>query len=210
MTPRPTRKPSYNLPDPVLSARFRSALAFAAKLHARQSRKGTSRPYVAHLLGVTSTVLTHGGDEDEAIAALLHDAVEDQGGKPRLHEIRRKFGSRVAHIVDGCTDSYTEPKPPWLARKKAYLRHLRGADKSTCLVSAADKLYNAREILSDYRAGHAEGIWKRFSGEKRGTLWYYRQVSKILRSRVPKALAEELNRVVTELKKTAAKKPQRQ
>jgi (p)ppGpp synthase/HD superfamily hydrolase len=101
-----------------LGKRFRDALAYGARLHARQYRKGTTRPYIAHLLGVTSTVLTHGGDEDEAIAALLHDAVEDQGGKPQLRKIRRKFGDRVARIVDGCTDTYIEPKPPWLARKK--------------------------------------------------------------------------------------------
>src|SRR5580693_9011917 len=94
-----------------LTARFRGALMYAARIHARQFRKGTTRPYIAHLLGVASTVLTHGGDEDEAIAALLHDAVEDQGGRPRLRDIRRKFGSRVADIVAGCTDSYTEPKP---------------------------------------------------------------------------------------------------
>jgi len=192
-----TKRPG-NLPQPVLSARFRAALAYASRLHARQSRKGTKRPYVAHLLGVTSTVLTHGGDGDEAIAALLHDAVEDQGGKPRLREIRRKFGTRVARIVDGCTDSYTEPKPPWLERKKAYLSHLRRADKSTCLVSAADKLYNAREILADYRS-HGDDIWKRFSGEKRRTLWYYREVAKILRGKVPPALGDELDRVVSKL-----------
>lgn len=200
---------SRNLPDPVLSARFRAALAYAARLHARQARKGTARPYIAHLLGVASTVLTHGADEDEAIAALLHDAVEDQGGKPRLREIRRKFGQRVAHIVDGCTDSSTEPKRPWLARKKAYLRYLRSADKSTCLVSAADKLYNARDILVDYRS-HAAKIWKRFSGEKRGTLWYYRQVERILRSRVPRPLADELRKVVSELEQAAAMEQQHQ
>jgi (p)ppGpp synthase/HD superfamily hydrolase len=154
------------------------------------------------LLGVTSTVLTHGGDENEAIAALLHDAVEDQGGKPRLREIRRKFGARVARIVDACTDSYTDPKPPWLERKKEYLRHLRFADKSTCLVSAADKLYNVREILADFQV-HADAIWKRFSGEKRGTLWYYREVIRILRGKVPRQLGEELERVVGELERAA-------
>src|SRR5271155_767642 len=101
--------------------RFRDALVYAARLHAGQFRKGTTRPYVSHLLGVASIVLAHGGDEVEAIAALLHDAAEDQGGKSQLHKIRRKFGARVARIVDGCTDSYTEPKPPWLARKRKYL-----------------------------------------------------------------------------------------
>lgn len=196
-------KKTKNLPEPVLSARFRAALAYAARLHARQARKGTRRPYIAHLLGVTSSVLTHGADEDEAIAALLHDAVEDQGGKPRLREIRRKFGPRVARIVDGCTDSYTEPKPPWLERKKQYLRHLRSAGESIRLVSAADKLYNAREILADYRL-LSDSIWSRFSGEKRGTLWYYREVANILQTKVPRELAEELARVVSELERASS------
>src|SRR5580704_12529855 len=126
-----------------LGKRFDRALLYATDAHAAQSRKGTSRPYIAHLLGVAAIVLTHGGDEDEAIAALLHDAVEDQGGKPRLRDIRRKFGARVAGIVEGCTDADTEPKPPWLERKKKYLEHLRHADASVRLVSAADKVYNA-------------------------------------------------------------------
>src|ERR1700752_4814526 len=127
-----------------LTVRFERALAYTARLHAAQFRKGTARPYVGHLLGVASIVLTHGGDEDEAIAALLHDAVEDQGGKPRMREIRRKFGPPVARIVKGSTDSDVEPKPPWLERKTGYLRYLRHADSSVRLVSAADKVYNAR------------------------------------------------------------------
>jgi (p)ppGpp synthase/HD superfamily hydrolase len=182
-----------------LGARFQRALSYAARLHATQFRKGTTRPYVAHLLGVTSTVLTHGGDEDEAIAALLHDAVEDQGGKPRLREIRRKFGERVARIVEGCTDADTDPKPPWLERKKKYLQHLRDADSSIRLVSAADKLYNAREILSDLRT-HRDSVWSRFKGGKEGTLWYYDEVAKILRTG---ELVEELDRVVAELRSAA-------
>ena len=186
----------------ALTARFHRALVYAARLHARQFRKGTSRPYIGHLLGVTSIVLTHGGDEDEAIAALLHDAVEDQGGKPRLREIRRKFGARVARIVDGCTDSDVEPKPPWLERKTEYLRHLRHANSSVRLVSAADKLYNARETLEDLRR-HRDALWKRFKGGKQGTLWYYREVAKILRGKGPKALAAELDRVVRELTRAA-------
>lgn len=185
-----------------LTARFHRALVYAARVHARQFRKGTSRPYIGHLLGVTSIVLTHGGDEDEAIAALLHDAVEDQGGKPRLREIRRKFGGRVTRIVEGCTDSDVEPKPPWLERKTEYLRHLRRADSSVRLVSAADKLYNARETLEDLRT-HREALWKRFKGGKQGTLWYYREVGRILRRKGPKELAAELERVVRELTRAA-------
>jgi (p)ppGpp synthase/HD superfamily hydrolase len=191
-----------------LTARFHRALVYAARVHARQFRKGTSRPYIGHLLGVTSIVLTHGGDEDEAIAALLHDAVEDQGGKPRLREIRRKFGGRVARIVEGCTDSDVEPKPPWLERKTEYLRHLRRADASVRLVSAADKLYNARETLEDLRT-HRGALWKRFKGGKLGTLWYYREVGNILRRKGPKELAAELERVVRELTRPARTRSRR-
>jgi (p)ppGpp synthase/HD superfamily hydrolase len=185
-----------------LTARFQNALVYAARVHARQFRKGTTRPYIGHLLGVTSIVLTHGGDEDEAIAALLHDAVEDQGGKPRLGEIRRKFGARVARIVEGCTDSDVEPKPPWLERKKEYLRHLRHADASVRLVSAADKIYNARETLNDLRK-HRDALWRRFKGGKQGTLWYYREVGKVLRRKGPQELAAEFDRIVRELTRVA-------
>lgn len=185
-----------------LGKRFDDALVYAARLHATQRRKGTARPYIAHLLGVTSTVLTHGGGEDEAIAALLHDAVEDRGGEPQLRKIRRRFGPRVARIVDGCTDSFTEPKPPWLGRKKEYLRHLRHADSSTCLVSAADKLYNARETLSDLRE-EGEMVWNRFKATKAQVLWYYREVEKILRHKCPRGLMRELDTVITDLERRA-------
>jgi (p)ppGpp synthase/HD superfamily hydrolase len=203
---RPRRKRSRGkrpLGKRPLGRRFDRALLYATDAHATQFRKGTDRPYIGHLLGVAAIVLTHGGDEDEAIAALLHDVVEDQGGKPRLRDIRRKFGSRVAGIVEGCTDSDTEPKPPWRERKEAYLLHLRTADASVRLVSAADKLYNAREILSDFRL-HRHSVWARFKGGKQGTLWYYGEVAKILRARRPetvfKELVGELDRVVSDLK----------
>src|SRR5579864_6014324 len=153
--------------------RFDQALLFASKMHARQTRTGTGVPYIAHLLGVASLVLEAGGGEDLAIAALLHDVVEDCGGVPVLKEVRRRFGERVAHMVDGCTDSYTSPKPPWRERKQLYLKKLRNADNDTGLVSAADKLYNARSILSDYRE-FGESIWERFNAGREGTLWYYR------------------------------------
>jgi len=181
-----------------LGDRFRRALAYAARLHATQFRKGTTRPYVAHLLGVTSIVLTHGGDEDDAIAALLHDAVEDQGGKPLLREIRTRFGARVARIVDACTDADTYPKPPWRARKERYLRHLRTAEASARLVSAADKIYNAQETLMDARELGSD-VWKRFHASREETLWYYGEVVKILRRKGPRALAAELERIVAEL-----------
>jgi (p)ppGpp synthase/HD superfamily hydrolase len=181
-----------------LGERFIRALVYATRLHASQFRKGTTRPYIAHLLGVASIVLTHGGTEDDAIAALLHDAVEDQGGKPQLTRIRRMFGTTVAAIVDGCTDADSIPKPPWRVRKEKYLQHLRVADTSTRLISAADKLYNAQETLLDARVLGDE-IWKRFHASKEETLWYYREVVKILKLRGPQALAAELERVVDEL-----------
>jgi GTP pyrophosphokinase len=187
---------------PLLGPRFRRALAFAARLHATQFRKGTTRPYVAHLLGVTSIVLTHGGDEDEAIAALLHDAVEDQGGKPLLRKIRERFGTRVARIVDACTDADTYPKPPWRERKERYLRHLRSAEASARLVSAADKIYNAQETLMDARIVGKE-VWKRFHASREETLWYYGEVVKILQRKGPRTLAVELARIVDELAKAS-------
>ena len=134
-----------------LGPRFLRAFAFAAEKHAGQTRKASTTPYIAHLMGVASVVLEFGGDEDMAIAALLHDVVEDCGGAPMLREVKRKFGSRVAKIVDGCTDSVIDPKPPWRERKETYIWHLKDADAETRTVSAADKLNNVRSILADYR-----------------------------------------------------------
>jgi (p)ppGpp synthase/HD superfamily hydrolase len=156
-----------------LGRRFRQAFLFAAEKHAAQARKASTIPYIAHLIGVASLVLEAGGDEDLAIAALLHDVVEDCGGAPMLKEVRRRFGARVAKVVDGCTDADTDPKPPWRERKETYIRHLKKADADTRLVSAADKLNNVRSILSDYRT-LGEGVWVRFNGGREGTLWYYR------------------------------------
>jgi len=142
-------------------------------MHAGQGRKHSCVPYLAHLMGVAATVLEAGGDEDLAIAALLHDVVEDCGGRPMLKEVQRRFGKRVARIVDGCTDAYESPKPPWRERKENYIAHLEKADKDTRLVSAADKLNNVRSILIDYREV-GEFVWERFNGGREGTLWYYR------------------------------------
>lgn len=185
-----------------LSVRFQQALAWAAELHAEQVRKGTNVPYIAHLLAVTSLVLEHGGNEDEAIAALLHDAVEDQGGESTLREIERRFGPDVAHIVLGCTDAMSVPKPPWRARKEAYLAHLTQASASVRLVSAADKLHNARTILADYRRV-GEAVWDRFEGGRQGTLWYYRALVHTLRTPDPSPLVEELARVVATIEALA-------
>ncbi len=157
----------------ALGPRFLRAFRFAAMKHAGQTRKASTIPYVTHLMGVASLVLEAGGDEDLAIAALLHDVVEDCGGAPMLKEVRRRFGRRVAKVVDGCTDSDSYPKPPWLERKQQYIAHLRKADADTRLVSAADKLNNVRSIVSDYRA-IGESVWSRFAGGREGTLWYYR------------------------------------
>lgn len=185
-----------------LTARFEDALRFAARLHAAQVRKGTSVPYMAHLLGVTGIALEHGANEDEAIAALLHDAVEDQGGAPMLRQIRERFGDAVAEIVAGCTDADTLPKPPWRARKEAYIDHLRCAPVSVRLISASDKLHNARSILKDFREV-GDSLWGRFTGGREGTLWYYRALVEAFREHGSTPLIEELDRVVTEIERLA-------
>jgi (p)ppGpp synthase/HD superfamily hydrolase len=186
-----------------LGPRFLRAFVFAADKHKGQTRKASSIPYIAHLMGVASLVLEAGGDEDLAIAALLHDVVEDCGGTPMLKEVRRRFGSRVAKVVDGCTDAYTDPKPPWRERKERYIARLRNEDKDTRLVSAADKLNNVRSIVSDYRAV-GESVWSRFKGEREGTLWYYRSLrDEFLRDR-PNRITRDLARAVSELESLAA------
>jgi (p)ppGpp synthase/HD superfamily hydrolase len=181
-----------------LGPRFERALVFATRKHEGQHRKGTTVPYIAHLLGVASIVLEAGGDEDLAIAALLHDVVEDCGGAPMLREIRRRFGNRVAHIVDGCTDTDLNPKPPWLQRKKNYIEHLRTADAETRLVSAADKLYNVRSIVVAYRE-IGDRVWERFHGKRDGTLWYYRALLDEFKRKKANPLIRELERAVLEL-----------
>lgn len=186
----------------LFSNRFIQALAYAARLHARQFRKRTQRPYIGHLLSVTSITIEYGGDEEMAIAALLHDAVEDQGGMPRLQEIRKRFGKRVAHIVDGCTDSYAEPKPPWMERKRAYVTRVANESAEVRLVSAADKLSNARETLYEFRV-HGNVVFERFAGKKKGTLWYYRALVTEFRKAGSNPLVQELDRVVTELESLA-------
>lgn len=185
-----------------LGPRFRRAFLFAADKHAGQTRKASTIPYIAHLMGVASLALEFGGDEDMAIAALLHDVVEDCGGAPMLKEVKRRFGSRVAKIVNGCTDSYGEPKPPWRERKETYIRHLKSADAETRLVSAADKLNNVRSILSDYRE-IGESIWARFNGGRDGTLWYYRALLNEFHRGRPNRLIREFELAVRELEAKA-------
>ncbi|MFQ3581089.1 MAG: HD domain-containing protein [Chloracidobacterium sp.] len=187
----------------MLSERYDEALLFAHHLHRQQKRKGGTTPYIAHLLSVSALVLEHGGTEDQAIAALLHDAVEDQGGDATRQEIRRRFGAQVAAIVDDCTDSDQIPKPPWRARKEAYLAHLRTRPATSRLVSLADKVHNARAILADYRVV-GEALWSRFEGRRDGTLWYYRTLVEVFAGSQPAALVNELERTVRELEHLAS------
>jgi (p)ppGpp synthase/HD superfamily hydrolase len=186
-----------------LSLRFEDAFRYAFELHARQTRKGGDVPYIAHLLGVTALVLEDGGDEDEAIAALLHDAVEDQGGKETREEIHRRFGERVARIVDGCTDADETPKPPWRDRKNRYIEHIRHATPEVRRVSLADKLHNARTILRDFRRCR-DDVWDRFTGGKAGTLWYYETLLQTYQECEDSYLLEELKRVVSELQQLSS------
>ncbi len=187
-----------------LTARFDQALLYAVAVHAGQLRKATDVPYISHLLGVTAIALEHGAGEDEAIGALLHDAVEDAGGAGRLADIRARFGDGVAEIVDGCTDTDKTPKPPWRERKEAYIAHLPHASASTRLVSLSDKLYNARSIVADLRE-RGDEIWKIFKGGKEGTLWYYRALlEEFSRGNVPPRLLSEYRRAVEEMQRLAS------
>lgn len=186
----------------MLTQRYADALQLAWRLHDGQVRKGTAIPYVSHLIAVSSIALEHGADEDEAIAALLHDAVEDCGGPPTLEMIRARFGDRVAGIVDGCTDSHEEPKPAWRPRKEAYLAHLASAPPSVRLVSNADKLHNARSILLDLRV-HGPALWTRFTAPKEGTLWYYRSLVGAFALHGRRPLVDELDRTVEQIEALA-------
>ena len=178
-----------------LSDRFDEALSYASRIHRDQKRKGTSIPYVSHLLAVASLTLQYGGDEDQAIGALLHDAAEDQGGEERLQDIRNRFGDRVADIVSDCTDSWVEPKPAWRARKEAYVADLAHKPAMSLLVSLADKTHNASAIVADLRE-HGDALWARFTGGRDGSLWYYRALSDGFAIHLPGPLADELARQV--------------
>ncbi len=190
-----------NMPNPMLNERFAEALSYAARLHRLQSRKGTNIPYIAHLLAVCSLVLEHGGDEDEAIAALLHDTVEDQGGEPVLQEINSLFGERVAQIVDSCSDTDITPKPPWKKRKQEYIKHISHATPSVLLVSCCDKLHNANAILNDYN-DIGDKLWDRFNAKKEEQLWYYNQLALAFRARendIPDSLIRKFETIVFKL-----------
>jgi (p)ppGpp synthase/HD superfamily hydrolase len=153
--------------------RFRRALMVADELHSGQTRKGTDIAYVSHLLGTCAIALEFGADEDEAIAALLHDAIEDTEPPERGRQEVATFGERVLAIVEACTDTDVRPKPPWLKRKRRYVEHLKTADRSALIVSASDKLHNARTIVTDVHRVGPE-VFARFSGGREGVPWYYR------------------------------------
>ncbi len=189
------------------SPRIVDAFALMYELHRTQVRKGSHVPYITHLMGVAAIVGRYGGDEDQFIAALLHDAVEDQGGLETLERIREAFGDTVAAYVEGCTDADTEPKPPWQERKEQFIASMAHASPDQRLIVAADKLHNARSIVSDMHEW-GNGVWKRFKGGREGTLWYYSEMVRALSEgwshRILRELAEEvdlLNRLAARLEK---------
>jgi (p)ppGpp synthase/HD superfamily hydrolase len=182
----------------MLTSRFEEAFTYAFRLHDGQIRKGSGVPYLSHLLSVTALVLENGGDEDQAIAALLHDAVEDQGGSATLETIRVRFGERVAAIVAACSDSFEMPKPPWRERKEKYITHLPNVLPAARLVSLADKVHNARTIVADFHQIGDE-IWERFKGGRDGSLWYYSELARVFRATGNEPLIDELERLVNDL-----------
>jgi (p)ppGpp synthase/HD superfamily hydrolase len=185
--------------SPRLGERFQQALGYAAELHNSQTRKASDVPYVGHLLSVAGLVIEADGTETEAIAALLHDAAEDQGGEATLSEIEQRFGAAVARIVDECSDTVITPKPPWRKRKEDYINHLHAASDSTILVSMADKLDNARAILRDLRR-RGPAVWQRFTtNDPQDHLWYYRSLLEVYRTRSDSWLVDELERVIRAL-----------
>jgi (p)ppGpp synthase/HD superfamily hydrolase len=196
----------------AFTERFDRALDLAHQLHREQVRKGTQTPYIAHLLSVAALVAEHGGTEDQVIAALLHDAVEDQGGEPTAARIRQEFGAAVHDIVMGCTDSVSDDprnKPPWEDRKRRYIEHIKTAPAEVWLVSAADKVHNARSIVGDLRRT-GEAVWTLFKGGRKGTLWYYASLVSALReTKWDNPIVDELARVVAEMERLAGEEPPR-
>jgi len=179
----------------MLTHRFDEAFQFAHELYRTQRRKGTLIPYISHLMTVAALVLEHGGNEDQAIAGLSHDAPEDQGGATTLTEIRARFGDTVARIVADCTDSWKDPKPEWRERKEAYLAKLPHKPPESLLVSLADKTHNAEAVLWDYRT-HGEDLWSRFKGGAEGTRWYYGALVEVFQAQLAGSLTDRLARAV--------------
>jgi (p)ppGpp synthase/HD superfamily hydrolase len=170
-------------------------LEYATNLHSKQTRKGSDTPFIAHLLCVSALILEDGGSEDEAIAGLLHDAVEDQGGLIRLEEIKTKFGYTVAGIILECSESHTHPKPPWKDRKKASISKMNNVSDSAIRVILADKIHNARSIIHEYNK-HGEKFWDSFKAGKEGTVWYYKEILSVLKKRTSSILLDELSQLV--------------
>ena len=181
-----------------LSVRFKKALHIAFEYHQDQERKGSREPYYAHLMSVSALVLENGGSENQAIAALLHDAVEDQGGLPTLENIKAEFGDEVAAIVDSCTDAYTHPKSPWKGRKFDYLERMKSESDTILLFSLSDKVHNARSILRDLQY-EGDQIWDRFKGGKAGTLWYYQSLANIFDKSPYLSLKQDFRQLVEEI-----------
>jgi (p)ppGpp synthase/HD superfamily hydrolase len=179
----------------LLTERFDEAFHYAHRLHRTQTRKGTLIPYITHLMTVAALVVEHGGNEDQAIAGLLHDAAEDQGGAETLAHIRNTFGDPVAAIVSDCTDAWTEPKPEWRPRKEAYLAILSDKPAQSLLVSLADKTHNAEAILFDYRV-LGDQLWPRFNGGADGTRWYYNALAEVFPKVMPGRLTDRFARAV--------------
>jgi (p)ppGpp synthase/HD superfamily hydrolase len=188
----------------VLTASFQDALVYAAQVHDGHARKGAAQiPYLAHLMSVAALVLENGGDEEQAIAALLHDAIEDQGDRTSLVELRERFGDRVARIVEACSDTDRRPKPPWLGRKQAYIDRMQTEPEDVLLVALADKVHNARSTVADLRT-HGDATWRKFGGTVEQQLWYYRSLSELFSRRLPGPLSDELARLVDEISAPAS------
>jgi (p)ppGpp synthase/HD superfamily hydrolase len=183
-----------------LTDRFESALTYAFRLHANQYRKDGTTPYIAHLLSVSALVLENGGDEDEAIAALLHDAIEDQGGVPTGKAIRQQFGDRVFAIVDDCTEPISK-NYTWRQRKQAHLDHLQQASPAVCRVSLADKLHNLRSLLLSLQQ-EGEQVWQRFNSDKANHIWFYNSLSAVYQARSQDPMVQVFTQLVRQLEQT--------
>lgn len=184
------------------SRQIDEAFAFAHRVHKDQTRKGSGAPFITHVMTVAALVGEYGGDEDQFVAALLHDTVEDGEGRKTLEEVRAAFGDRVAVLVEACTDAFTHPKPPWLERKQAFVEAAKGASPEVRLILAADKLHNVRVILKDLRA---EGpvVWQRFQGKRDGSLWYYAEMVCVLGAGWDHPIVRELAETVDALHREA-------
>jgi len=198
-----TGKSRVRLPQNWLEKpKFAEAVRVAAKMFADKTKKGTCIPYISHLLGTCAIALEHRATEDEAIAALLHDTIEDIKPTDEARAAVGHFGKEVLRIVEACSDSDTHPKPPWQERKERYLDRLAREDHAVLLVSASDKLHNARSIVSDLR-NHGSSVWERFNAPREKQLWYYRELVKIFRKHLVEnpALVAELDLAVTEMER---------